>query len=175
MGQHASVDNLTIEADQTLRGPATGVQIVVKPRCSRCHATQNNMDMKLSLHRCERCAILQRTAGYMIVYSGVLIMSGRDGAEQSVALTNSAVSLFIRDHFLQSSAHDGPALEETVMGMEELEVTFNAEGLVVCFCKAAAIQSGQGSVPDQEQASTSYASEGESVLDGVAEVFEEDY
>ena len=61
------------------------------------------------------------------------------------------------------------------MGMEELEVTFNAEGLVVCFCKAAVIQSGQGSVPDQEQASTSYASEVESVLDGVAEVFEEDY
>lgn len=120
-----------------MRGPVTGVQIVAKPKCRRCHAGQEKLEVKLSTHHCERCAILQRTAAYTVSYSGVLIVIGGDGEERSMALTNSAVLTYVKDHSLSSSALDGQALEETVIAMPELEVIVNHDGMVVRFAGVA--------------------------------------
>ncbi|KAK0151769.1 hypothetical protein N1851_006870 [Merluccius polli] len=177
VGQPASLRPVTARADETVRGPVTGVQIVAKPRCRRCHAGQENLLIKLSTHRCERCAILQHTAAYMVSYSGVLIVIGRDGEERSMTLTNSAVLTYVKDHSLSSSALDVSALEETVIATPELEVTVNHDGMVVRFAaldgEAVAVQSGQGNVVlDTEEASTSYAVGGD--FEGVAELLYED-
>ncbi|KAK0152418.1 hypothetical protein N1851_006069 [Merluccius polli] len=158
VGQPASISVMPVRGEETLRGPVTGVQIVAKPRCPRCHAGQEKLDVKLSTHRCERCSILQRTTAYVITYSGLLIVVGGDGEERSMVLSNSAVFAFVRERFLSGSAHDGPALEETVIAIPEVEVTINAEGLVVRFAEAT-VQGGQGNVLEAEQPSMSYARE----------------
>jgi hypothetical protein len=44
-----------------------------------------------------------------------------------MVLTNSAVSAFVRDQPLLTSAHDAQALEEILIVMPELEVTFNSD------------------------------------------------
>ena len=176
VGQPASISAMPVRGEETLRGLVTGVQIAAKPRCPRCHAGQEKLAVKLSTHRCERCSILQRTAAYIITYSGVLIVVGGDGEERSMVLTNSAVFGFVREHFLSASAHDGPALEESVMAMPEIEVTINAEGLVVRFAEAT-VQGGQGNVLEAEQPSTSYAGEAGALVqdnESLADLFQED-
>ena len=40
---------MTVKAEETLRGPVTGVQMVAMPRCSRCHTGQDNPALKLSV------------------------------------------------------------------------------------------------------------------------------
>ena len=97
-----------------------------------------------------------------------------------MSLTNSSVFGFVWDKFLSLSGHD--ALEEMVIVMPELEVMVNAEGLVVHIALAereATVQSGQGNVPDEEEASTSYERDSEPLgrdahVEGLAELFEED-
>ncbi|KAK0152417.1 hypothetical protein N1851_006068 [Merluccius polli] len=162
--------------EETLRGPVTGVQIVAKPRCPRCHTGQEKLAVKLSTHRCERCSILQRTTAYVITYSGLLIVVGGDGEERSMVLSNSAVFAFVRERFLSGSAHDGPALEETVIAIPEVEVTINAEGLVVRFAEAT-VQGGQGNVLEAEQSSMSYARETGALVhddESLGDLFQED-
>ncbi|CAL8236902.1 unnamed protein product [Arctogadus glacialis] len=136
LGQPSSLRLVTVTAEETLRGPVTGVQIVAKPRCPRCHAGQDQSAIKCSTHRCERCSILQRTPAYLVTYSGVLIVAPRDVKERSMALTNSAVMGFVREFCVACNAHDGPGLEETIMALPELVVSVNAEGLVVRFAPA---------------------------------------
>ena len=176
IGQPSSLSLMTVRAEENLRRLVTGVQIVAKPRCPRCQAGQD----RVAVVPVTLPGLLHppaRTAAYIITYSGVLIVVGRDGEERSMSFTNSAVFGFVRDPFLSSGAHDGPALEETVIAMPEVEVTVNADGLVVRFAAAVAeseatvVQSGQGNVPpaslshrtrpDAEEASTSYAGDAE--------------
>ncbi|CAL8297828.1 unnamed protein product [Merluccius merluccius] len=97
------------------------------------------------------------------------------GEERSMVLTNSAVFGFVRERFLSVSAHDGPALEEMVIAMPEIEVTISAEGLVVRFAEAT-VQGGQGNVLEAEQPSTSYARETGALLqdESLADLFQED-
>lgn len=164
VGHPASLRPITVRGEETLRGLVTGVQIVAKPRCRRCHAGQDNLAVKSSTDRCERCAIQQSPTSYIISYSGVLILVGGDGEEHPMSFTNSAVFTFVRDNFLSSSGYNGPALEETVMALSELEVTVNEEGLVVRFAAAAeseptAEQSGRGSVPDASLGESTQADE----------------
>ena len=128
-------------------------------------------------------ALIQRTASYLATYSGKLVVVARDGEECSMVLTNSAVSAFVRDQPLLTSAHDAQALEEILIVMPELEVTFNSEGLVERLATPAVaegeapVHSGQGNVPDAEEASTSYVRDSEAVLhvddEGLAELFDE--
>ncbi|CAL8363061.1 unnamed protein product [Arctogadus glacialis] len=135
------------------------------------------------LNRCERCSMLQRTASYLVTYSGKLVVVARDGEECSMVLTNSAVSAFVRDQPLLTSAHDAQALEEILIAMPELEVTFNSEGLVERLAPPAVaegeapVHSGQGNVLDAEEALTSYVRDSEAVLhvddEGLAELFDE--
>ncbi|KAK0137099.1 hypothetical protein N1851_026710 [Merluccius polli] len=175
VGQPASISAMPVRGEETLRGPVTGVQIAAKPRCPRCHAGQEKLAVMLSTHRCERCSILQRTAAYITTYSGLLIVVGGDGEECSMVLTSSGVCGFVREHFLSASAH-GPALEETVIAMPEIEVTINAEGLVVRFAEAT-VQGGQGNVLEAEQPSTSYARETGALVqdnESLADLFQED-
>lgn len=162
IGQPSSLRFVTVTAEETLRGPATGVQIVVKRRCPRCHAGQENLALKCSTHRCERCSILQRTPVYLVTYSGVLIVAPRNVKERSMALTNSAVLGFVREFCVSCNAHDGQALEETIMALPKLVVSVNMEGVVVRFAPAVVESSAtaecfQGDVPDVEEASTSYS------------------
>ncbi|CAL8342196.1 unnamed protein product [Boreogadus saida] len=163
VGQPPALRLMTVNTVETLRRSVTGVKIVAEPRCSRCLTGQDNLaGEKSSTHRCQGCAILQRTAAYVITYSGLLFVVAGDGYERSMSLTNSAVSGFVRDNCLSCSAFDGPALDEMVFVMSELEVTVNAEGLVERFAPAVAqrqavVQCVPGNVPDAEQASTSYA------------------
>ena len=184
IGQPPSLLLMPVKAKETLRGLASAVSIVAKPRCPRCNTGQDNLGVKLSTHRCERCSMRQRTASYLLTYSGQLIVLKRDGEECSMVLTNSAVSEFVRDQVLTTSAHDAQALEEMIIAMPELEVTFTSEGLVerlapppAVFEGEATVHSGQGNVPDAEEPSTSYARDSESgphVEDeGLAELFDE--
>ena len=121
VGQPSSLRLVTVTAEEILCGPATGVKIVAKPRCPRCHAGQDQLAIKCSTHRCERCSMLQRTPAYLVTYSGVLIVAPRDVNERSMALTNSAVMGFVREFCVVCNAHDGPALE-TIMALPELVV-----------------------------------------------------
>lgn len=136
VGQPSSMAPLSARVEHTMRGEVTGVQIVAKPRCRRCHAMQDSLAPRSTTHRCERCQILQRTNAYTFQYTGVLIVMGGDGEELSGTLTNSAVFQYVRDNFLSASAHDGSVLEEHVLGQGELEVTTNGEGLVQRFVVA---------------------------------------
>ncbi|CAL8292264.1 unnamed protein product [Arctogadus glacialis] len=136
VGQPSSLQLVTVTAEETLRGPVTGVQIVAKPRCPRCHAGQDQLAINSSTHRCERCSILQRTPAYLVTYSGVLIVAPRDVKERSMALTNSAVMGLVMEFCVACNAHEGQALEETIMALPELVVSVNAEGLVVRFAPA---------------------------------------
>ena len=186
VGQPASLRLLPVRVEETVRGPVTGVKILAKPRCPRCNGIQDRLAVKLLTHRCEHCAILQRTAAYIITYSGVLIVVGGDGEERSLSLSNSAVFAFAKGPSITCSAHDGEGLEEVVMAMPEVEVTVDAEGLVVCFAAAAVtaaeatvVQGGTGSIPDAAQASTSYARDTPQGHDddddeGLAEFFHQD-
>ena len=161
VGQPSSLRLVTVTAEEILCGPATGVKIVAKPRCPRCHAGQDQLAIKCSTHRCERCSMLQRTPAYLVTYSGVLIVAPRDVNERSMALTNSVMG-FVREFCVACNAHDGPALEETIMALPELVVSVNAEGLVVRFAPAVVVseamaECSQGDIPDTEEASTTYA------------------
>ncbi|KAL2076441.1 hypothetical protein ACEWY4_027969 [Coilia grayii] len=133
VGQPPSVKMPAVAGDETVVGQVTGVQIVVKPRCRRCHAGQESVAARSTTHRCERCGILQHTNAYVFTYSGVFILVTRNGEELSLTLTNSAVFNYVRDNYLARMAHDGPSLEEEVMGLSELEATVNGEGLIVRF------------------------------------------
>ena len=96
--------------------------------------------------------MLQRTPAYLVTYSGVLIVAPRDVNERSMALTNSVMG-FVREFCVACNAHDGPALEETIMALPELVVSVNAEGLVVRFAPAVVVseamaECSQGDIPD---------------------------
>ncbi|KAL2076315.1 hypothetical protein ACEWY4_028087 [Coilia grayii] len=133
VGRPPSVRMLAVAGDQAVRGQVMGVQIVVKPRCRRCHAGQESVAARSTTHRCERCGILQNTNAYVFTYSGMVMVATRNGEELSLTLTNSAVFNYVRDNYLARMAHDGPSLEEEVIGLSELEATVNGEGLVVRF------------------------------------------
>ncbi|KAK0133708.1 hypothetical protein N1851_030768 [Merluccius polli] len=150
VGQPASISVMPVRGEETLRGPVTGVQIVAKPRCPRCHAGQEKLDVKLSTHRCERCSILQRHNGICNYLFWTAYCGWGRREERSMVLSNSAVFAFVRERFLSGSAHDGPALEETVIAIPEVEVTINAEGLVVRFAEAT-VQGGQGNTSRQSR------------------------
>ena len=163
VGQPSSLRQVTVAAEEIVCGPATAVKIVPKPRCPRCHAGQDQLDVKCSTHRCESniCSMLQRTPAYLVTYSGVLIVAPRDVNERSMALTNSAVMGFVKEFCVACNVHDGPALEETIMALPELVVSVNTEGLVVRFAPAVAVNEAMadcslGDIPDAEEASTSY-------------------
>ena len=181
IGQPSSLLLMAVKAKETLCGLVSAVSIMAKPRCPRCHTSQDNLGVKLSTHRCERCSMLQRTASYLVTYSGKLIVVARDGEECSMVLTNSAVSEFVRDQVLLTSADDAQALEEMIIAMPELEVTFSSEGLFERLAPPAVaeatVHSGQGDVPDAEEASTSYVRDSEAVPhvddEGLAELFDE--
>ncbi|KAL2076435.1 hypothetical protein ACEWY4_027963 [Coilia grayii] len=133
VGQPPSVRMPAVAGDQTVRGQVTGVQIVVKPRCRRCHAGQESVAARSTTHRCEPCGILLRTNAYVFTYFGVVILARGNSEELSLTLTNSAVFHYVRKNCLARIAHDGPSLEEEVLGLSKLEATVNREGLVVCF------------------------------------------
>ncbi|CAL8300364.1 unnamed protein product [Merluccius merluccius] len=174
VGQPATLRPAHTSSEEVVRRPVAGVKIVAKPRCPRCHVGQDNLAPKCSTHRCERCAILQRTNGYIISYSGVVIVVGRDGVERSLSLTNSAVYGYVRDHFLASCAHDGAALKESVMALSEAEVTVSGEGLVVRFggsIQAEPLATAPVGESTQPEASDSRASEAESDTEGLDELF----
>ncbi|XP_059903409.1 uncharacterized protein LOC132454206 [Gadus macrocephalus] len=180
IGQPSSLLLMAVKAKETLRGLVSAVNTIAKPRCPRCHTGQDNLGVKLSTHRCERCSMHQHTASYLVTYSGKLIVVARDGEECSMVLTNSAVSEFVRAQVLLTSAHDAQALEEIIIAMPELEVTFSSEGLVERLAPPAVaeatVHSGQGNVPDAEEASTSYVRDSEAVPhvddEGLAELFD---
>ncbi|XP_041957558.1 uncharacterized protein LOC121715727 [Alosa sapidissima] len=157
VGQPASLRSVSARASQTVSGPVTGVQIVAKLRCQRCHASQENVAPRSPTHRCDRCGLLQRANSYTIFYSGVLVVIGGHGEERTMTLTNSSVFNYVRDNYLTCSAHDGRALEDQVMSLSELDVTVNEGGLVVRFGKQAEEVRGaaketepsdQGNAPD---------------------------
>ncbi|XP_062386831.1 uncharacterized protein LOC134075278 [Sardina pilchardus] len=141
VGQPAVLRPVSVGNEEVVRGPVVGVKILAKPSCARCHTGQDNLVVRCTLHRCERCDMLQRTAAFIISYSGVLIVLDRNGEERSMSLTNSAIFAYVRDNFLNSSAHDGAALEESVMVLSEVEVTISCDGLVVCFGGTVAAKS----------------------------------
>ncbi|XP_041939977.1 uncharacterized protein LOC121700822 [Alosa sapidissima] len=156
--------------EEVVCGAVVGVKIVAKPRCPRCHAGQENLVARCSTHRCERCGLLQRTMAYIITYSGMVIVLSQKGEERSMALTNSAVFAYVRDNFLSSCGHDGAALEESVMALEEVEVTVSRDGSVVRFGKFAPA----GPSVEQDGAKCADAAGGstteDEVLDGLDEV-----
>lgn len=123
-------------------GTVSGVQIKAKHRCRRCHANQEEFVTRLSTHRCQRCKLLQRSSSFAASYSGVLVLTS-DGQDQSLIFTNSAISVYLKEKDLSESMRDVEAIEEHFINIGEVDVSVNAEGLIISIKEYAANEQGR--------------------------------
>ena len=108
-------------------GCVSAVQVGARHHCGRCRASQLDFKTGCTSHRCDRCRMLQRADSYPVMFGGTVVVDS-DGQEQTLTLTNSAISVFVAE-YMGGVASDSDAVEEKLLSVNaELEV--NASQLV---------------------------------------------
>ena len=111
-----------------LSGRVNAVQITAKRQCVRCRGSQAQFNPTCTSHRCERCRLLQRAESYHVMYCGTVVVLS-DGQENTVTLTNSAISMFVAEH-MGGGASDSEAIEEKLITVDAVELEVNSSQLV---------------------------------------------
>lgn len=136
----ASVESAEAQDDRQnismYRGTVSGVQISANHRCQRCHANQEEFVTHSSTHRCQCCKLLQRSSSFAVSYSGVLVLTS-EGQDKSLIFTNSAVFTYLKEKDPGGSMRDVEEIEEHFISVDDVDVSVNAEGLVLSIKECA--------------------------------------
>ncbi|XP_052421438.1 uncharacterized protein LOC127964930 [Carassius gibelio] len=114
-----------------------GIEVTIQRRCSACHFKQREFVEKSKTHRCEGCRMKQHSLSFSASFGGKATVSTASG-DETVQLSSSALSTYLRDAGLSSMSNDAEAIEDHFLQSPPVDLKVNVDGFLLSIQPAEA-------------------------------------
>ncbi|XP_052425546.1 uncharacterized protein LOC127968392 isoform X9 [Carassius gibelio] len=114
-----------------------GIEVTIQRRCSACHFKQKEFVEKSKTHRCEGCRMKQHSLSFSASFGGKATVSTASG-DETVQLSSSALSTYLRDAGLSSMSNDAEAIEDNFLQSPPVDLKVNVDGFLLSIQPAEA-------------------------------------